>query len=90
MSHPSLTEGLGTPHPSKEDYAALELNLRRKYCCEGLHILPLIWGMESREDNDHQQRKENVTKYGSPEKTDELWNPKVPRFTLEFTGDDSL
>lgn len=52
--------------------------------------MSLIWEMESREDNDHQQCKENVTNYGSSEKTDELWNPKAPRFTLEFTGDDSL
>lgn len=33
---------------------------------------------------------EKVTKYGSSKKIDGMWNPKALRFTLEFTGDDSL
>lgn len=35
-------------------------------------------------------RKKNVTRYGSSKKIDGMWNPKVLRFTLEFTSDDSL
>lgn len=53
-------------------------------------MLSLIHEVEREEDNDHLQWTGNVTKYGSSKKIYGMRNPKALRFTLEFTGDDSL